>query len=150
MTKEVLISIRGLQIGEEAENEEEFEQIETICTGEYYYRNGSHFVLFDELMEGFEEPCRNMLKFHEKEFSQTRKGPVNVQMIFEESKKTMTSYMTPFGNIVMSFDTDVIEIEETEEQIKVHISYVLEANYQFVANCNIYVEIKAKENTETI
>ena len=91
-----------------------------------------------------------MLKFHEKEFSQTRKGPVNVQMIFEESKKTMTSYMTPFGNIMMSFDTDVIEIEETEEQIKVHISYVLEANYQFVANCNIYVEIKAKENTETI
>ena len=54
MTKEVLISIRGLQIGEDAANEEEFEQIETICTGEYFYRNGSHFVLYDELMEGFE------------------------------------------------------------------------------------------------
>ncbi len=144
MTKEVLISIRGLQIGEEAANEEEFEQIETICTGEYFYRNGSHFVLYDELMEGFEESCRNMLKFHEKEFSQTRKGPVNVQMMFEEGKKTMTSYVTPFGNIMMSFDTDVIEIEETEDLIKIHISYVLEANYQFVANCNIYVEIKSK------
>ncbi len=42
MTKEVLVSIRGLQfvdneVGQNA-SDEELDQIETICPGEYYYR----------------------------------------------------------------------------------------------------------------
>ena len=48
MTKDVMISIRGLQFmeGEDGDN------IETVQQGEYYERNGARYLLYDEYMEG--------------------------------------------------------------------------------------------------
>ena len=38
MTKDVLLSIKGLQIGENEQND----TIEVISPGDYYFRNGGH------------------------------------------------------------------------------------------------------------
>ena len=46
MTKDVLLCIQGLQFEEEAQNDEELDKIETICAGEYYYRNNAHYILY--------------------------------------------------------------------------------------------------------
>lgn len=147
MTKDVLVKIQGLHFEEDV-SDEELEQVETICPGEYYYRNQGHYVLFQEMVEGFAEPIKTMIKLRNKELTLTRKGPVNVQMAFTEGKKTMTDYMTPFGNILMGIDTDKLEIEETEDSIKIHIKYVLEANYQYVSDCQIHIEVSAVQKLE--
>lgn len=148
MTKDVLISIRGLQFADsEVKNvssDEELDRIETICPGEHYYRNDAHFVLYEEIMEDFPTPIKNMIKLREKEFTLTKKGPLNVQMVFSEGKKTMTDYATPFGNILIALDTKKIGVEESNDSMKIHIAYGLEANYQFIADCNITVEIKSR------
>ena len=90
-------------------------------------------------MEEVPEPVSNMIKLRDKEFCLWKKGPVNVQMVFSEGKKTMTDYFTPFGNILIAMDTR----EVSEDCIKIHISYGLEANYQFIADCSITIEIKS-------
>lgn len=143
MTKDVLVSIQGLQ-SLEGDNENECDCIETIYPGEYYFRNGTHYILYEEPVEDMKECIKNMIKIKDKEFILTKKGPVNVQMVFGEGRKNMTDYATPFGNILIAFDTNKIEVIESEEKLTVHIDYALEANYQFVADCNISVEIKAK------
>lgn len=147
MTKDVLVSIQGLQFADSeirnATSDEDLDLIETICPGEYYYRNGAHFVLYDELMEGYEEPVRNMIKLRDKEFTYTKKGPVNAQLVFAEGKKTMTDYVTPFGNIMIALDTNEIMVDESNESMRIHICYGLEANYQFIADCEITIVIKA-------
>lgn len=142
MTKDVLVSIQGLQNLEGDENNSD--QIETLYPGEYYYRNDAHYILYEETIEGMDQCIKNMIKVRDKEFILTKKGPFNVQMVFTEGKKTMTDYVTPFGNILVAFDTSRIEIEETEDKFKVHIDYALEANYQFVADCNINLEVSSK------
>ena len=48
MTKDVVISVRGLQVMDN----ESAEDIETVQQGEYYERNGSIFLLYDEYYEG--------------------------------------------------------------------------------------------------
>ena len=48
MTKDVLLSIKGLQIGENEQND----TIEVISPGDYYFRNGKHFFMYEEVMEG--------------------------------------------------------------------------------------------------
>lgn len=58
-------------------------------------------------------------------------------------KKTMTDYFTPFGNILIAMDTKEVCVTESADCIKIHIAYGLEANYQFIANCNIAIEIKS-------
>lgn len=144
MTKEVLITIQGLQFDSEAQNDEELDQIESIYRGEYYFRNGSHYMMYDELMEGETTPIKNIIKLREKEFTLTKKGFIHVQMVFTEGKKTMTTYATPFGNIMIALDTQKIMVEETENELRIHIDYGLEANYQYIADCHITVTVVAR------
>lgn len=149
MTKDVLVSIKGLQFADNdvraAADDEEIENIETICPGEYYYRNNRHFILYDELADGFLEPIKNIIKLRGKEFTITKKGPLNTQMVFSEGKKTLTDYCTPFGDIMIALDTKTVETKESENEIKIYIEYGLEANYQFIADCHITVHITAKK-----
>lgn len=84
MTKEVLLSLRGLQFDA---GSADGDKIETITPAEYYKRNDSHYVVFDEVMEGFQESTRNIIKFKDNSLDLTKKGLVNVHMIFEEKKK---------------------------------------------------------------
>lgn len=148
MTKDVLISIQGLQFADSevsrTASDEELDRIETICPGEYYYRNDAHFILYEELVEDFPAPVKNVIKLRNKEFTITKKGPLNVQMVFSEGKKTMTDYFTPYGNILIALDTRQVSMEEGSDSMEIHIAYGLEANYQFIADCNITVEIRSR------
>ena len=51
MTKDVLISISGLQM-DVLEEEKEYEPIEVVAPANYFLKNGKHYILFDEVTEG--------------------------------------------------------------------------------------------------
>ena len=114
MTKEILLSLKGLQI----ENSEQADEMETITPADYYMRNGSHYVVYDEVMEGFEETTRNMFKFRDSYLEVSKKGLINVHMVFEENKKNMTNYRTPYGTLLIGLDTSKVSLSEKEEEIK--------------------------------
>ena len=61
MTKEVLIHMKGLQSIKDMQEQGE-EPLELITAGEYYFRNKTHYLLYDEVMDGFTEPTHNMTK----------------------------------------------------------------------------------------
>ena len=82
MEKEVLIALKGLQF---ALDEEGANALETITPAEYYKRNDSHYVIFEELMEGFTDTTKNVIKFRDSQLEVTKKGLVNVHMVFEET-----------------------------------------------------------------
>ena len=119
--------------------------LETITPAEYYKRNDSHYVIFEELMEGFTDTTKNVIKFRDSQLEVTKKGLVNVHMVFEENRKNMTSYATPFGNILIGIDTDEVEIREEEDRIQVNVAYTLEANYEHMADCKIEMSIRPRE-----
>ena len=85
MTKDVVISVRGLQVMDN----ESAEDIETVQQGEYYERNGGIFLLYDEYYEGFDEPVKNVMKIKGNEMTLTKRGIINVQMNFEAGKKSL-------------------------------------------------------------
>ncbi|MBD5548990.1 MAG: DUF1934 domain-containing protein [Lachnospiraceae bacterium] len=141
MTKEILLSLKGLQM----ESKEDAQSTETITPADYYQRNGSHYVVYEEIMEGFTAPTRNRIKFNGSCMEVSKKGLVNVQMLFEENKKNMTNYTTPYGNILIGIDTESILVEEKENQIRVEVEYALEANYQHLADCRIEMKLRPRE-----
>ena len=129
MTKEVMVSIRGLQFDQEMDSEE----IETIQWGQYYKKNDTHYIIYDELM------------FKEHEMNLTKRGTVNVYMVFEENKKNMTSYLTPYGSILIGLDTSRVTFTEEEKEISVNVDYALEVNYEYLADCRIEMHIRPKD-----
>lgn len=142
MEKEVLLALKGLQF---SVDEEGAQALETITPAEYYKKNESHYIIYDEVMEGFTENTRNIIKFKDSLLEVTKKGLMNVHMVFEENKKNMTNYATPYGNILIGIDTGEVEIQELEDHIKVNVKYSLEANYEHMADYRIEMDIRARE-----
>lgn len=144
MTKEVLLTLQGLQFDQ---REEESDKIETVTVGDYFKKNDRHYVVYEEITEGFEQPTKNRLKFSDHMVELTRNGLVNVHMVFQENKKNMSNYNTPFGQILVGIDTKRINIDEKEDNIVVDVDYALDINYEFLSDCHIKIDIRSKENS---
>lgn len=142
MTKEVLVTISGLQFAAE---EEENEPMELITTANYYKKNGKHYILYDEVMEGFDGVTKNIIKVNEESMDVTKKGVTNTHMMFEKNKKNLTYYYTPFGNLLIGIDAREVNVEESEDNINIKVNYNLEVNYEHLADCCITMNIKSKE-----
>ncbi|MCI9428597.1 MAG: DUF1934 domain-containing protein [Lachnospiraceae bacterium] len=141
MTKDVLLSIKGLQF----EGENDASDLETITAAEYYKKNNHHYVIYEEATEGSRDLTKNIIKWNGETLDLTKRGLINVHMIFEEKKKNMTDYRTPFGSILIGIDTRQIQVEEAEERIRVNVDYALEVNYEHLADCKLSMDVWAKE-----
>ena len=62
----------------------------------------------------------------------------------------MTSYNTPYGNILMGMDTHLVEMTKEEEHMKVEIRYALEVNYEYLTDCTINIDVYSKEKGSEI
>lgn len=143
MTKDVLVSIAGLQYENESDG-----TIELISIGKYHFKNGKHYVTYEELLEDKEdnstETVKCTLKLSQKQIEVIKSGPAAVHMIFELGQNHMTYYSTPFGDLIIGITTNSIKIAETEDAIDVELTYALDMNYQFVSDCKLSIKVKAK------
>ena len=63
MTKDVLVSISGMHMGILADQEDEDEEIEVVTPASYYCRNGKHYIIYDEVLEGMAGTIRNKIRY---------------------------------------------------------------------------------------
>lgn len=140
MTKEVLITIKGLQAGPETDGE----PIEMTVVGEYYFKNNKHYILYEEVMEGETKTTKNRIKATAGFMELTKSGMVSVHMTFEENTKNITHYYTPYGSLTMGIDAKKVEITETENELNISVEYGLEMNQEFVADCDISINVRSK------
>ena len=146
MDKNVLIHIRGLQMMEPTDEQE---PIELFVPGQYYFKNGSHYLRYEELMdETSAEPTVNYIKISSKAVEVRKKGLVNVHMVFERGKKNMTYYSTPYGTVEMGIAATGVMIEESENGIDMKVDYALEMNEEYVADCYLTVSAQSKASGE--
>jgi uncharacterized beta-barrel protein YwiB (DUF1934 family) len=144
MTKDVLLSITGLQFAPNQESD----TLEMIAPGEYYFRNGKHYFLYDEVTEGFDQVTKNVIKVAPDYMELTKKGVTNVHMIFEKNRKNVTYYYTPFGSLLIGIDAKKVDVSESPDSMCVEVDYGLELNYEHLANCHITIDAKPKGTGE--
>ena len=142
MDKEVLIHVSGLQT---IDAEGEQEPIEIVVPGEYYFRNGSHYLRYEEIMEDFAEPTINYIKISPKGMEVRKKGVVNVHMVFEQGKKNMTYYSTPYGTLQMGIAATNLELMESEENLQMKADYALDMNEEHVADCYLAIQVQPRD-----
>lgn len=140
MTKDVIVTICGLQNGPETDGE----PIEMIVAGEYFYKNNKHYILYDEVMEGESQITKNRIRVSNGQMELVKSGAVNVHMTFEEHVKHVSNYATPYGTLAMGINTKQVVMKETEHELDIFAEYAMEMNYEFVADCNISINVKSK------
>ena len=134
MNKHVLIQVSGLQAYDE---HGEGTPVEMIVPGEYYFRNGNHYLRYEEVLDDSGEPTINYVKVSPSAMEVRKKGLVNAHMVFEKGKKNMTCYTTPFGTIRMGIAATGVTVDEKKESIRAHVDYSLEMNDMHVAECSL-------------
>lgn len=145
MTREVLIRISGLQM---MTSEDEADDVEMITTGDYFQKNGKHYIIYNEVMDGFEGSIRNTVKISPEALDIRKQGVANAHMVFEQDKKNMTRYATPMGDMMVEVSTNRIQVDEQEDRLKVLVEYSLGINYEHVSECNITMDVCSIDKAE--
>ena len=138
MTKDVLITIRGVHTLDHEDND-----VEMIIRGDYYQKNGKHYILYEEILEGAEERVKNVIKISPSSMDIIKKGVTNSRMLFEKNKKNLSCYSTPVGNLLIGIQANHFYVEEQENSIKVNVDYSLDINYEHMSDCRICVDVQS-------
>ncbi len=138
MTKDILVSVEGIQF----EIDEE-EVIEVITSGNYYYKNGKHYILYEERDEQ-QGVTKNRIKIEPNRVEMKKNGAITTNMIFEEGKENITYYNTGFGTLLVQVKTSSIVFLEQEDFIFVKILYSMDVNYAHISNCRVEIKVRAK------
>ena len=144
MKKDVLITISGIH----SDKNTEADRIELVTSGSYYKKNNKHYLLYDEVFEGQDEVTRNIARFDSDEFHISKSGFTNVDMSFEQNKRNMTNYITPYGSMLVGVDASRVEVVENDESIQVDIAYSLDVNYEHLADCTLHMDIQSRDSGE--
>lgn len=143
MTEDILISVKGLHTLNGADENEE---IEVFSAGKYFFKNGKHYILYEEQEEGSEAVVKNRISLKGDCMEVQKKGPVNSRMVLERNRKNESWYNTPYGNLMAGTTVTDMKVTEDEDLIDIHVDYELEVNYERIADCSIQIKVMAKDS----
>ena len=117
------------------------------CTGGSgtYRDHCSGTVLFPQWFSLSAEPTINYIKVSGKGLEVSKKGLVNVHMVFEQGKKNMTYYTTPYGTLQMGISATNLELTESEENLQIKADYALDMNEEHVADCYLAIQVQPRD-----
>ncbi|MBQ9062596.1 MAG: DUF1934 domain-containing protein [Eubacterium sp.] len=141
MTKDVLVTVKGFQF---AEGDSGAEPIELVVPGKYYFHKDHHYLVYEESAEGYELPTQNYMKFSGDFVEIRKKGLINVNMLFEIGKRTMSPYQTPLGTLELGFSTTGIVLKESEDLLDLTIDYALSLDADTMVDCTVEVAVAAQ------
>mgnify|MGYP005790786409 FL=1 len=147
MDKNVLIHVRGLQM---MEPDDDQEPIEIVVPGQYYFRNGNHYLRYEEILAENSESTVNYIKISPTGMEVRKKGLENMHMVFEPGKKNMTYYTTPYGTLQLGIAATGMDLKETEDGIDMTVDYSLDMNEQHVADCCLSVRAQSADSSDFV
>lgn len=141
MTKDIILTISGLH---DTDGEGD-SPIETMTPAQYYLKNGKHYVVYDEILEGLEGTLKSTIKFSEEQVELIRNGPASTRMVFQPGKEHMVIYQTPMGPLSISLYTEDMEVTVEEESIRLKIDYSIKTEDVVVSESTVNISLCPKE-----
>ena len=84
------------------------------------------------------------IKFRDHLLELTRQGTAEMHMIFEENKRHMIPYNTPYGQLMLGIETGRVLVEEQEDQIHVTVEYTLDHEGEPLSESCLKIHIREK------
>ena len=137
MDKQIRLTLTGCQ-RDENNNETVTEQ---TADGEFYERNGSLDILYEEKPDNGERTT-NRIKLKGSQLELLKKGSVNSCMVFEPGREHTADYATPFGLLRLGILTDSVELQQSEDQLEITVNYTLTESGRNISFCNLSIKIQ--------
>ena len=123
--------------GNHSDTQKETVGVEQIFEGEYGFRDGSHYVFYEEKSDQYPRPVKCRIKYKGDLLELVKGGPGGTGMCFEVGKRNEVLYRSPFGDLMLENETESIVMEEEEKQILFQIKYRLIAEDEPVSDCTL-------------
>lgn len=135
MTREVIISINGMQPGQAEDT------IQVKAEGTYHKRNGKHFIHYKEVSEDNGDVILNTIKITAQKVEIIKKGSISTQMSFDIKNNAKALYQTPFGKLDFNINTTYMKVKEGEAEIFVELHYSLSSQDSPISDNAITIRI---------
>lgn len=136
MPKKATVKIIGQQTlgGEKDETK--------VCAeGTYYKKNELHCVEYDEMpQEGV--VIHNVISASNRGMKIAKSGAVVSDMLFLPGKSKEVAYQTPYGTLSMETRCRVVEIKESENEIRILVEYALYTAGELLSDCVTEISIQ--------
>lgn len=141
MTKDIILTISGLHDNEGAVDA----PIETMTPGQYFFKNGKHYVVYDEVLEGLDGTLKSTIKFTEDQVELIRNGAASARMVFVPGQEHMIIYQTPMGPLSISLYTDEIDAKIGKDRMSLKIDYSLKTEGIPISESTVHIEVCPRE-----
>lgn len=140
-----LISVTGIQ-----EVDGERDKIELTTVGSYMINSrGNTYIGYKEYDE--ENPAissNNVVKVEsDNKVTIIRGGGAQTRLILEKGRRHQCHYRTIMGDLMIGVFTDTINNNLTAKGGKLHVSYELDFNNEFISKNEFYIDVKEKDVT---
>lgn len=106
-------------------NNEIDEAIELVTEGNFYEKDGSYYILYNENEEMGMADCSVIIKVSDDEVSVKRKGAFSSKMIYRVGETNEFIYNMPYGTMTIILHTKEIKKNLEENGGELAVSYVL-------------------------
>ena len=106
-------------------NNETDDAIELVTEGNFYEKNGSYYILYNENEEMGMADCSVIIKVSDDEVSVKRKGAFSSKMIYRVGETNEFIYNMPYGTMTMILHTKEIKKNLEENGGELAVSYVM-------------------------
>lgn len=114
----------------------------TQARGEFYRKGDAYYCVYTEQPEGWDEPCRNMLKWRDNVVLEAQHGGMASPLTYEAGKRSRCHYRTPYGDLLLETDTHRLEIQEKPKGYLLLIECGIRQNGQSVSENRIEIQIE--------
>lgn len=142
MTKEVRLTVRGVQVQEDKTEE----NMEVVSVGQMYEKDGFVCLNFEEVVDesesGVVQVVKNLMKIRNDQVELIKRGPTESHMVFVPDRATYTYYSTPLGELEVSIFTKQIQRQQKPNGFRLVLEYDLEMNQTFITQCCVDIEVE--------
>ena len=136
--KDVIISVTGVQQGVNGPD-----AMELVTAGQYGQDEKETLLTWQESELTGLEGTLTTFQIERDRVTLLRVGEVNSQMVFQEGRRHLSMYNTPYGAMAIGVNTRHLLAELTDQGGDIEIDYAIEVDHA-IAGRNIF-QIKVKE-----
>lgn len=121
----------------------EVNNIEMMAEGRHYYRNGKHYVLYEDAALSGQGSTSTILKIAPDSLLLMRKGDVMQEQLFAHERESSSVYRTPYGELNLSVKTDRLDIVYGTVSGNIDVAYTMAINGELQGTNELHIEICA-------
>ena len=140
MEKDVVISIKGTQQYEGMDPD----TIELVTAGRLQREGESYTLSYQESEITGLDGTLTTIQVEGEQVTLVRVGEVNAQMVFQEGRRHLSMYNTPYGAMAIGVNTRHLLADLNDQGGDIEIDYAIEIDHA-IAGRNIF-QIKVKES----